>query len=328
MDLTKPIDISAINNTGKVYDKQIKTLNMLDAMDVLKNFGFRSGFKESIDIHEFQNIFGNSKKYTGTFTGDKGIGKIVPRNLKIFPIVYEMMDEPERYRTTFLNEVACGKVLETTSFELWLVQRGIEAASEELFNVLFSAVRSEEVGDTGIEFSFNGLDTIIAADIVSTKISFGNKNYYDAGVPFSAANIGDKLKEMWRTTHPTMKKKGGIMFLSVTMAEMYDDWFFSVHDKWPQVDMYGQTLLEGSNGLVKFVKLSNINNQRVILTQDGVITYGTETMNDMKNLQAFQSGNPYVFTATMKYTFGLQFESVHHRKFIVSKVYTPEEAEI
>ena len=209
MDLTKPIDISAINNTGKVYDKQIKTLNLLDAMSVIKNFGLRTGFKESIDIHEFQNAFGNSKKYTGVFTGGIGIGAIVPRNLKIFPIVYEMMDEPERYRTTFLNDVACGKVLETTSFELWLVQRGIEAASEELFNVLFTAVRSDVAENTGIEFSFNGLETIIALDIAAAKISNGNHNYFDAEVPFTVGNIGDKLKTMWRTAHPTMKQKGG-----------------------------------------------------------------------------------------------------------------------
>jgi len=63
MDLTKPIDISAINNTAKIYDKQIRTLNTLDAMFVLKNFGLRTGFKESVDIHEFQNAFGNSKKH-------------------------------------------------------------------------------------------------------------------------------------------------------------------------------------------------------------------------------------------------------------------------
>ncbi len=328
MDLTKPIDITAINNTAKQYDKQIRTLNLLDVMNVLKKFGLRTGFKESVDIHEFQNAFGNSKKYTGTFTGGIAIGAIVPRNLKIYPIVYEMMDEPERYRATFINDVACGKVLETTSFELWLVERGIEAASEELYNVLFTAVRSDVVTDTGIEFSFNGLETLIANEITSTKISAANKNYYDAGVPFTMGNIGDKLKEMWRSAHPTMKQKGGIMYLSIVLAEMYDDWFFTTHDKWPQVDMYGQTLLEGSNGLVSFVKLSNMNNQRVILTMDGNITYGTESINDMKNLQAFQSGNPYVFTATMKYTFGLQFESVHQRKFIVSKVYDAVDVDI
>ncbi len=321
MDLTKPIDITAINNTSKIYDHQIRTLNMLDAMNVLKFFGLRTGFKESVDIHEFQNAFGNSKKYTGVFTGGIAIGAIVPRNLKIFPVVYEMIDEPERYRATFINDVACGKILETTSFELWLVQRGIENASEELYNVLFSAVRSDVVTDTGIEFSFNGIETILLGDIASTKISEGNKNLYDAGAAFTVGNIGEKLKAMWRSAHQTMKNKGGIMYMSVSMSEMYDDWFFTTHDKWPQVDMYGQTLLEGSNGMVKFVKLSNINNQRVILTTEGNITYGTESINDMKNLQAFQSGNPYVFTATMKYTFGIQLESVHQRKLIISKVY-------
>jgi len=321
MDLTKPIDITAILNTAKQYDKDIKTLNMLDVLDVLKYFGLRTGFKESIDIHEFQNAFGVSKKYDGDFKGDKKIGDIVKRTLKIYPIVYEMKDEPERYRTTFLNEVATKKVLESTPFELWMILRGIEGASEELFNVLFTAVRSEDVAEPGIEFSFDGFETLISADVVSGKIATAHKNYYDSTVALSVANCGDKLKEMWRSAHATMNRKGGIMFMSIAMGEMYDDWFQAQHDKPPTIDVFGQLYLEGSNGKCKIIRLGCIENQRIILTEDGNLTYGTESINDMKNLKPFVSGSPYHFTATMKYTFGVQIQSIHHRKFITNKLY-------
>jgi hypothetical protein len=321
MDYTKPIDIQAILNTAKKYDKDIKILVTLDAMDILKEFGLRTGFKESIDIHEFQHTFGVSKKYDGDFKGDKKIGDIVKRNLKIYPIVYEMKDEPERYRTTFLNEVATGKVLETTPFELWIIQRGIEGAAEELYNVLFTAVRSEDAQNPGVEYSFNGFETIIAADIVSGLISIAHNNLYDATTAFTAANIGDKLKAMWRASHQTMKRKGGIMYLAENLGEMYDDWYKTNHENPPQLDVAGQLFLEGSNGKCKIVRLGCIENQRVILTQPGNLTYGTESMNDMKNLKPFNSGSPYHFTATMKYTFGVQLESIHHRKFITNKLY-------
>ena len=322
MDYTKPIDIQAILNTAKKYDKDIKILVTLDAMDILKEFGLRTGFKESIDIHEFQHTFGVSKKYDGDFKGDKKIGDIVKRNLKIYPIVYEMKDEPERYRTTFLNEVATGKVLETTPFELWIIQRGIEGAAEELYNVLFTAVRSEDAQNPGVEYSFNGFETIIAADIVSGLISIAHNNLYDATTAFTAANIGDKLKAMWRAAHQTMKRKGGIMYLAENLGEMYDDWYKTNHENPPQLDVAGQLFLEGSNGKCKIVRLGCIENQRVILTQPGNLTYGTESMNDMKNLKPFNSGSPYHFTATMKYTFGVQLESIHHRKFITNKLYS------
>ncbi len=321
MDYTKPIDIQAILNTAKKYDKDIKTLVTLDVLDLLKEFGLRTGFKESIDIHEFQHAFGVSKKYDGDFKGDKKIGNIVKRTLKIYPIVYEMKDEPERYRETFLAEVATGKVLETTPFELWLIQRGIEGAAEELYNVLFTAVRSEDELEPGIEFSFNGIETIIAADITAGLIAAGHNNLFDAGAAFTAANIGDKLKLMWRSSHQTMKRKGGIMYMSENMGEMYDDWYKTNHENPPQLDVAGQLFLEGSNGKCQIKRLGCIENQRVILTQDTNLTYGTESLNDMKNLKPFVSGSPFHFTAVMKYAFGVQIESIHHRKFITSKLY-------
>jgi hypothetical protein len=34
------------------------------------------------------------------------------------------------------------------------------------------------------------------------------------------------------------------------------------------------------------------------------MVFGTDKIEDMKNMQAFESGNPYKFAAAMKYIFG------------------------
>jgi len=48
------------------------------------------------------------------------------------------------------------------------------------------------------------------------------------------------------------------------------------------------------------------------------MVYGTDKLSDMKAMKAFNSGNPYLFTAAMKYVFGTQFVSIHQREFVVN----------
>ncbi|MFZ4413892.1 MAG: hypothetical protein ACOYOV_12480, partial [Bacteroidales bacterium] len=263
----------------------------------------------------------------GKFVGGE-IGEIVPRELKVRPCVFELSEEPEKLRETFLNEIGVGKILETTQFELFLIQRGLENASEDLFNALAIAKYDADPAKLELTDSFDGFLTIIDQEIALGNIAVENGNMYDPQEKITVANIGEKLKEMWRSSHKTFKAKaGGLMYMSVNMAEMYDDWYFANHEAWPNLDTSGQKTLEGTNGKCTIVPLGCIpdDNDQVILTQDGVITYGTESLSDMKNLVAFPSGNPYAFTATMKYLFGIQLNSIHERRFKVAKSYAEAE---
>lgn len=323
IDLTKPIDISVFNNTGVQHSKDIKTLNMLKAEDALKFFSLEMDVKDSRKIYEFNPTGGNSKKYNKNFTGGS-IGEMTGRTITVYPIVYEMSDEPERYRRTFINDIALKKADETTLFELWLRQRGIEAASEELYNAIWIAKRDEDENKKGIEYAFDGIETIIEADIASEEISTSKKNLYDAGEAFNVGNIGESLLEQFRGAHQTFKEKGGVMIMNHTLAEMYDSWYQAQHDKPPMIDTAGQMFLEGTNGKCKIIRLGCIpaESQRVVLTSDMNLCYGIDNLNDLKNLRAFPSGNPYTFDATLKYVFGTQIRSIHPRNFVTNKIYT------
>jgi hypothetical protein len=110
------------------------------------------------------------------------------------------------------------------------------------------------------------------------------------------------------------------MWLSEDTGDLYDDWYRDEHDNPPMVDQAGQTFLEGTNGRVRLRRTGAFpaGSQRVLLTTRENMVYGTDQLADMKAMQAFVSGNPYKFTAAMKYVFGTQFFSVHEREFAVN----------
>lgn len=315
MDLTKPIDISAVNNTRVEYGDVLQGLNMLQAADILNDCYPSLGIQNSrvIGRTEHGSI---SAKYSGTFVGDKKQGTVVPRTLTVHPVVAEMADEPERYRTTFIADVAGGLWAKNLPFELWLVQYGIKLASEELYYALFSAKYSAESGDKALTDSFDGWFAIIDADITAGRISALKKNYYVNGA-ITRANAGEYLLDMWRSRHEALRTKNTLMWISEDVGDLYDDWYRDEHDTPPMVDVAGQMYLEGTNGRVRLRRTGAFpsGSQRVILTNRENMIYGTDKLEDMKAMAAFNSGNPYLFTAAMKYVFGTQFESVHERQF-------------
>jgi len=322
MDLTKPIDISAVNNTAKTYDKDIRTLDKLDVAKILQYFKLRPGVRGSVEITEAQHTDEGSGKYTGTFDSTRKSGTLVPRTLAVYACVHEVADEPERYRTMWLSEVVSGRLDPNTHpFERWLIEFELGNASENLYNVFFTAVRSEQAGDVALEDAFNGPLTILRADVTANRITVALGNLFQFTAVLSKTNIGDQLLALYRTAPQTMKEKDVVMFMSVTHGEMYDDWYKANHDAPPAVDTAGQVVLEGSNGRVKIQRFSSwpSDNDEVVLTVPLNGVWGTDKPEDMKSLTAFPSGNPYLFTATMKYLFGFQWESIHKRKLILSK---------
>ena len=102
MDLTKQIDITRVNDTAKKYSATIRTLDMLDASEMLKHFTPVSGVQGSIVLTHLIPGERNSRGYDGNFSPTKQIAIFKPRTLKVYPIVYELKEEPEKLRRSFL----------------------------------------------------------------------------------------------------------------------------------------------------------------------------------------------------------------------------------
>ena len=319
-DFTQPIDIQKVKEMKIKYTDMLVSLLMESADKTLKHCTPMPGITSAIKLGGVRpgSIL---SKYTGKFKGDKKLGEIVPRLLEVWPIVAEMMDEPERYRKTYIAEVP-GALRKDHPFELWLLQYGIKLASQDLYRALFVAERSESEEDTTPEKSFNGWGTILDAEKTATNISLANGNMFATGA-MTKENIGEKLLEMYRHMPATFREqKDGIkMHMSADMADMYDDW-----RKKQGVVVIGGTeevetvYLLGSNKKCEIVREGNFpeGSQFVILTTKANMVYGFDKESDMTNMMPFASGNPYMFTAAMKFVFGCEFISIDKSELCIN----------
>lgn len=318
MDYTKPINIVAVNDTAVKYKDVLKGLNMMLVADILKDCMPELGVQNSVVLGKTEH--GSiSKKYTGTFTGDGVFGTVVPRTLTVRPIVAEMADEPERYRRSFIADVSGGLWdAKKHPFEAWLLQYGISIASEDLYYAIFSA--KFEDGAT-LATSFDGWFTILDTDIAAGNIAAAKGNYYVSDA-ITRANAGELLLEQWRSAHKALRQRDSIMWISEDVGDLYDDWYRDEHDNPPGVDQAGQMFLEGTNKRCRLKRCAGFpeGSQRVLLTTRQNMVYGTDKLSDLKNMKAFNSGNPYLFTAAMKYVWGTQFVSVHQRELSVNSL--------
>jgi hypothetical protein len=318
MDLTKPIDIQAVNDTAKKFSDVLQGIDHLDAALLLSDCTIMPGVQSSLVLGKTER--GSiSSKYNGVFIGDKQAGTIVPRTLTVYPCVAEMADEPERYRRSFIADVAGGLWDKKHPFEAWLINFGLQTASEDLYNCIYIAKRNDAAEAKSLSDAFDGFYTVLDADIAAARISTAKGNMFSTGI-MTGANCGEVLLEMWRSLPQTLRTKVTHMTISEDLGNLYDDWYGLTHDNPPGIDQSGQMFLEGTQKRCVLKRIGSLpaNSQRVTITTRANKIYGVDKLNDMKNMRAFNSGNPYLFTAAMKYVFGTQFVSVHPREFVMN----------
>lgn len=319
-DFTQPIDITAVNEAKIKYGNLLQTVLMMSANAMLQHCQAIPGITSSYRVG-MAGVGSVSKKYDGKFDGEGNVGKIVPRTLEVWPIVAEMMDEPERYRKTYITEVP-GALRESTPFELWLLQRGIQTASLDLYKALMVAARSEQTTDKAITDSFNGWGTVIEADKTTTRISVEKGNMFSTGA-FTADDCGDQLLAMWRHMPETFRtmKSNIKLFVSDDVANLYDDWRMKRgHIILGQTEEVKTEYLLGSGRRCEIVRLGNMpagSNMAILTTKENML-YGFDKESDMNSMTAFPSGNPYLFTAAMKYVFGTELNSIDASEFCVN----------
>jgi hypothetical protein len=220
-----------------------------------------------------------------------------------------------------------GEIRKDHPFELWIIQHGITLASEDLHNAIFTAKYDSDTQKKEITDAFDGLGTIIEKDKTSEKISADNGNLFATGV-LSRANVGEKLLDMWRAMPLTFRRKSSIMIISDELGDMYDDWLKDEVVILLKDEVAGEEYLKGTKGKCRLVRVADLpdNSQMVILTTKGNVVYGFDKISDLKSMKPFASGNPYLFTAAMKYIIGFQLISIHKSEFCVNdQPLTPEE---
>ena len=91
MDLTKPIDITAVEGAVKAHQELLVSVRDKEASRLLILFAPLPGVKDSIVIGRTE-LGSVSRGYTGEFLGQLKSGRIVPRTLTVFLVVLDMVD--------------------------------------------------------------------------------------------------------------------------------------------------------------------------------------------------------------------------------------------
>lgn len=78
MDLTTPIDITAVQTAVRAHGNLLVTIQSLAAAEILKHFTAMPGIRDSYTLGRTE-LGSISRKYTGIFKGQVRSGKIVPR---------------------------------------------------------------------------------------------------------------------------------------------------------------------------------------------------------------------------------------------------------
>ncbi len=314
MDPTKPIDITGVIGAVKKHQDLLVSVRDKDAAALLSLFASIPGVKDSIVIGRTE-LGSVSRGYTGEFLGQLKSGAIKPRTLKVYRVVMELEDEPERLRRTYIAEVYGHIVPNTHPFEVWLNNYGIQCASEDLAAGLLCAMRNEAKLKDGVQYAFDGPLTIVEKEIAAGEISVAKGNMYTTGI-LTRANVGDKLLAMWRSRPKSFRDKPSEMWISSDVMDLYTDWLEDqgVHVSGTTGEATDETTyLRNTGKKVKLVEVPYMPEgcQFVQLMEPRTIFYGFDKSSDMKQLLPFASGNPYHYTATGSYLIGFQLVSIN-----------------
>lgn len=320
MNYKDPIDITAVNTAVKKHGKSLDAIDRLGADVVLRH---ATGYSDITDSYTFNKatLTKVSSKYTGVFKGLKHIGEFIPRTLTVHPIVIEVLDEPERYRRSWVAEVRGGLDIAKHPFELWLIQEILKQASNDLLGALFTAKLSASSDKVDVADSFDGWGTIVENEKTAGNITTAKGNMVSTGA-FTRADVGDQLLAMYRSRDRIFKNANSKMFISDAVGDLYDDWFAdehpNVHTPGQNPDETGQQFLYGSKGKCELVRVPDLpeGSNFAMLTLQPNLVYGYDKQSDMRSMKAVP--DDYMFKALGKYVFGCQIPYIGKELFCVN----------
>ncbi len=224
--------------------------------------------------------------------------------------------EPNTAITTLLGTGATmgdGQMRTPTALDvLALIAKGLSRhLNDELFSAEFDAN-----GDT-THTLFDGFDTIVSKEIALENISVAKGNYMKLTEEITVANALDVAKEILYSLDPILRAEELNLYCSQDFADKYNEAMLLTHGGINFYNQFGQTTVEGSNGRLHLVPLSNKADSKYIqVTPKSNMLVGYDQMSDMETIMV-KEYSPFVLTYIATMFFGTQFESLDKRRFKV-----------
>lgn len=304
---------------GTKYRKELIVFPFLQLNDVLQHMNMRTGIqgKEvggSLDVDAELRPYRTAKDATGGPT-------ITPFEWEVFLGDTVKEFDPHAILGTLYTERTATKP------DAMAIARKVAFAmagkvGEALRAAMFKAERNP-LGNTTLDL-FNGFSTLTQKAITAGDLSTAKKNYTDlSSDALTGANIGDVLKQTWRSLPTYLKGKKVKLYLPVSLVELYEDWFQVEFGHAPWNDGFHHKTLIGSNKNCEFVPLDNMEGQPfMFFSFRENFQVGVDQVSDKETVEIRRPDNPKLVQFFMKAHFGTGFDTLDHRFFHAVKFAT------
>lgn len=185
--------------------------------------------------------------------------------------------------------------------------------SEHLNDAIWNGVRN--ANGTTTKDLFNGFDTITQSEITAGEISADKGNYMKLSEDISSSNAVDVAKEILFSLDPRLRSQDLYIYCSQDFVDKYNEGYLLTHGGIPYNTQYGQQVVEGSNGKLKFVPLYNKADSKFMhVTTKSNMLVGFDQMGDIENVMV-KEYEPFILSYIATMFFGVQFESLDKRRF-------------
>lgn len=228
--------------------------------------------------------------------------------------------EPNSVIQTLLGHMASqasGDGLQNTPTAREALACVAKSVSQKLNMAIWSAKRDQKGSTT--QDLFNGFDTITETEIENGAISEENGNYIKIEEEVSDVNAIDIAKQILHSMDDSLREVECNMYCSQKFADAYNEAYLLTHGGIAYNSQYGQTCVEGSNGLLKIVPLASKRNSKFIhVSPKSNMLVGVDQMSDYESVKV-KEFKPDVLTMMIRMFFGCQFESVDARRLLVAE---------
>lgn len=305
------------------WKSELLMLPILGSNETLQFMTGRPGirYKESVGTASYNAQFG---PYAPGRRSNENL-KLDFRTLETFLGSVVSDFEPNTAISTLLGSGATkgDGQMKTPSAKLVLALMA-QSLSFNLNNSIWAAQRNPN-GSTTMDL-FDGFDTITSKEITAGTIAANKGNYLKLTEQITKQNCCDVMKDILFHLDPHLRAQKLYAYCSQEIVDMYNESYQLSHGGLPYNTKYVQNAVEGSDGKLILVPLSNKADSKFIhITTKANMLYGYDNMSDETSIDVKEYA-PFTLSFLATMFFGVQFETIDKRRFKVIELADPEPA--
>ena len=250
--------------------------------------------------------------------------KIEGRTLQVYPgnCTYDF-DPMEVFNSIYGHHIINGDTPDAMQLAREILSLFAASIGKHLNDHVFDAVRN--VNGDKTEDLFDGINTILMAEITNEKIKTSKGNMYEFGEVLDKTNTVEGLKDFYAHIDPELKKIPTFMYMDPVIYANYLEDYQATHGALPYNTDYKKLTLENSLGKCTFAPLNNLAGSGIIsISTKQNFMLGTD-INAQENMARVKEYKPWVFTFLYAGVYGAQVRTLSKELLCVGVLKTDEE---